>query len=118
MRDRPVLYCIRSLPDREILYIGETRTMWNRLYAKRAQHHALAYFQAHDFFYEVLYDQDQLPEQQRLIAEIELTAELKPWWNYRCDLAQRQAWVKAFYAAKAKPYFPLHKLPERQMSLI
>lgn len=118
MRGRSVLYCIRSVPDEEILYIGETATMWRRLYNKRNEHHAIAYFHAHDFHYEVLYDQEQLPEQQRIVKEIELTAELKPWWNYRCDLEQRKAWVKDFLASKFKPCFPLHKLPERQLALL
>ena len=118
MRQRPIVYCVRSLPDQEILYIGESSSMWRRLYDYRGYHQALAYFQAHGFHYEVLYDQDLLPEQQRLTREIELTAELKPWWNYRCDLKQRQAWVKAFKATKEKSFFPLHKLPERQLALL
>jgi len=118
MRGRPVLYCIRSLPDEETLYIGETATMWRRLYSNRNEHHAIAYFHAHGFHYEVLYDQDQLPEQQRLTREIELTAQLKPWWNYRCDLEERKAWVKNFFATKFKPYPPLHVLPERQLALL
>ena len=118
MRQRPVIYCVRSLPDKEVLYIGESSSMFRRLYNNRERHQALAYFQAHGFHYEVLYDQDQLPEQQRLTREIELTAELKPWWNYRCDLEQRQAWVKAFKVSKGKTCFPLHKFPERQLALL
>jgi hypothetical protein len=118
MRDRPTVYVVRSLPDGEFLYVGETKTMWKRLYDKRARHDALAYFHAHGFHYEVLYDQEQLPEQQRLVKEIELTAELKPWWNYRCDFEQRKAWVRNYRAIRPQPAFPLHKLPERQLALL
>ena len=117
MKHRPILYCVRALPSGEILYIGESANMHRRLYTHRNEHCGLAYFRHLDFDYEVLYDQEQLPEQKRLAREVQLTAQYEPWWIFRCDLEHRQKWVKQYCESTHKPLFPLHKLPERQMSL-
>lgn len=118
MHDRPIIYIIRSLPDKEILYVGQTNSMHRRLYRKRNEHAGLAYYQNINRHYEVIYDQWQLGEQARIEKEIELTAELKPHWIYGDNYEERKQWRDLYEKIKYKPYFAMHHLPIKQLDLL
>ena len=117
MHNRPIIYIVRGLPDREILYVGQTGSMHRRLYRKRGEHPGLAYYQHINRHYEVIYDQWQLGEQKRIEKEIELTAQLKPHWIYGDGYFERKKWRLDFEDAKHKPYFPMHHPPISQLHL-
>jgi len=120
MINRPILYIIRSLPEKEILYVGETNSMHRRLYKKRNEHFAMAFYQDCNRHYEVIYDQWLLGEQERIKKEILLTAQLKPHWIFGGGdhWATRKKWSKGFEKQRYKPYFGMHHLPIKQFNLL
>jgi len=96
MKGYGALYAIRRPADQSVLYIGQTQNMWRRLYTKRNDHEGIAYFFGEGIDYEIAYWHKPITEQDRLIAEIELTAQWRPWWIYDFPLEQRREWTNRF----------------------
>jgi len=95
--------------------------MHRRLYRKRNEHAGMAFYQNENRFYEVIYDQDLLDEQDRLKKESILTAELKPHWIWGTGdhWQKRKRFCAKFEASgQYKPYFGMHHLPIIQPNLL
>ena len=99
MKGYGALYAIRRPADQSVLYIGQTQNMWRRLYTKRNDHEGIAYFFGEGIDYEIAYWHKPITEQDRLIAEIELTAQWRPWWIYDFPLEQRREWTTRYEIA-------------------
>lgn len=124
MKSFSVVYRFIESTTGECLYVGEARSMANRLYDKRSDHQAFYYFVCNGYSFHVEYWVKPFPdEQERLNFERDQTVLLKAAWYYRVDLQERRAWIKEHFYHRRKgggspfKFVPLHHDAPEQITL-